>query len=179
MGKGGGKGRGDDSSSSSTETDAKVRFLYMVVCFLCCLVLIFAMTVASLMYAAALSEEVTPVGIITPETREYVTLGQTDLRSFDDPQVIRVQHQNFQQGLSDTQIYCTSGIGVTNAEVPCQSSSILYYDTNRYVMRKNGAYACIFKSGDLKDSPIVETHYQVCPSASLMLPPPPCSAPRR
>lgn len=161
MGKGGGKGRGDDSSSSSDETDAKVKILYTVICLLCFLVLIFAMTVAALVYARQLSEEVTPIGVITPETEAYSTLGQAKLREFDEPQEIRVNHENFEKGLANTQIYCTSGVGVTKAEVPCQSSSIMYDDTNRYVMRKNGAYACIFKSGDLKDSEILETHYQV------------------
>ena len=33
-------------------------------------------------------------------------------------------------------------------------------------MRKNGAYACIFKQGELKDSTILEMHYQVRPAAS-------------
>ena len=166
MGKGAGKGRGDDSSSSSSETDAKVKFLYMVICLLCVLVLLFALTVAALLYSARLSEEQTPVGIITPQTKEYSTLGMPDLREFDDPQEIRVNHQHFQQGLANTQIYCTSGTGVANAEVPCQSSSILYDDTNRYVMRKNGAYACIYKQGELKDSTILEMHYQVRPAAN-------------
>eukprot|EP01043_Picozoa_sp_COSAG02_P003354 COSAG02_NODE_81_length_39811_cov_51.728898_36_plen_177_part_00 len=165
-----GKGRGDDSSSSSSETDAKVKFLYMVICVLCGLVLIFALTVATLLYAAKLSEEVTPIGVITPETMSHTTLGESQLREFDVPQEIRVNHEHFQQGRSDTQIYCTSGIGVTNAEVPCQSSSILYDDNARYVMRKNGAYACIFKSGELKDSTIEENHYQV--RASARAPPP-------
>ena len=170
-----GKGRGDDSSSSSSETDAKVKFLYMVICMLCCLVLLFALTVASLVYAAKLSEEVTPVGAITPLTDGYQTLGEAGLREFDDPQVIRVQHEHFQQGRSDTQIYCTSGVGVPNAEVPCQSSSILYVDTDRFVMRKNGAYACIFKSGELKDSQILENHYQVRSAARASSPAPAAS----
>ena len=83
MGKGAGKGRGDDSSSSSDETDAKVKFLYMVICLLCGLVMIFALTVATLIYANQLSEEVTPIGVITPETAQSSTLGEPDLRAFD------------------------------------------------------------------------------------------------
>ena len=171
MGKGAGKGRGDDSSSSSDETDAKVKFLLIVICSLCALVMIFAATVAALMLASKAAEAVTIKGVITPETSTQTTSGLIDLAEFDEPQEIRVQHHDFEKGAANTHIYCTSGIGVANSEVPCQSSSILYEDTSRYVMRKNGAYACIFKSGDLKDSEILETHYQINTHPPVINPP--------
>ena len=162
MGKGAGKGRGDDSSSSSDETDAKVKRLYYIICLLAGLALCFAAAVGMLVWAKQQSGKTTPLGKILPATVGYKTLGQKDLREFDDPQIVQVTHPNFNgMGTDNTVIYCTSGTGLPSAEVPCESANIMYNDASRFRMAKNGAYACIFCTEGELCSDIVEQHYAI------------------
>jgi hypothetical protein len=158
MGTGAGKGRGDDSSSSSDEVDGKIKVLYMIILLLLGLLATFVTAVIVLVWAKEQSGKTTDIGQIFPPTAGTNTLGQPALAEFDDPQIISVKHPNFPDSVV---IYCTSGIGLPNAEVPCESSTILYNDASRFKMDKNGAYACIFCKDQELCSNILEQNYAI------------------
>ena len=109
MGKGRGKGRGDDDSSTDDEEDAKLKILYLIICCLACCVFIFGVCIFVLVMAGQASGTTTDVGVIHPPEGEYAT-----------PQEIRVTHADYITGAADVFIYCTVGLGLQHAEVPCE-----------------------------------------------------------
>ena len=102
-----GKGRGDDSSSSSDETDGKVKCLYMIICILAVAVAIFGIAVFVLVVAGQASGATSEIGAIKPPAGTYST-----------PQILTVEHDDYEPGTDDVFIYCTDGKGLQHAEVP-------------------------------------------------------------
>ena len=123
-----------------------MRSCYLLNAALCGCIFLLAWVVLLLVWAKQHSSGlVTPVGSILPATSGMTTYGQRDLGEFREPQTISVTHKNFnEQGSDNTVIYCTSGLGLPNADWPCESTNNMYNDASRFTMRTNGAYACIF-----------------------------------
>jgi len=145
-----GKGRGDDSSSSSDETDGKVKCLYMIICILAVAVAIFGIAVFVLVVAGQASGATSEIGAIKPPAGTYST-----------PQILTVEHDDYEPGTDDVFIYCTDGKGLQHAEVPCESSKSRYDPSDKFNMDTNGAYACIFCKENELCSIIVENNYIV------------------
>ena len=122
-----------------------MRSCYLLNAALCGCIFLLAWVVLLLVWAKQNQWRMTPVGSILPATRGMTTYGQRDLGEFREPQTISVTHKNFNgQGSDNTVIYCTSGLGLPNADWPCESTNNMYNDASRFTMRTNGAYACIF-----------------------------------
>ena len=122
-----------------------MRSCYLLNAALCGCIFLLAWVVLLLVWAKQNQWRMTPVGSILPATRGMTTYGQRELGEFREPQTISVTHKNFNgQGSDNTVIYCTSGLGLPNADWPCESTNNMYNDASRFRMVTNGAYACIF-----------------------------------